>query len=211
MASLFDPDYVSHCLKAALKQPAPSSAQDLPQKTAAVSLLLQVHPVHGPTTLWIQRAENPRDPWSGHMGFPGGRQEEADKDSLETAQRETLEEIGLDLKDSLYLGPLQQHPVYSRKGRAAFKLAAHAFWLPQAPRFTLESREVAAIHEIPMTYLKDPQNATEKQIVWKEKPMQFPAIRFRDRLLWGLSLKVWLDLASRIDQTSLGSLLKEQL
>jgi len=31
--------------------------------------------------------------WSGHVAFPGGRQEEEDKDDFETAKRETMEEV----------------------------------------------------------------------------------------------------------------------
>ena len=180
----------------------------LPEKTASVSLLVDLHAQFGLRTLWIQRAENPKDPWSGHMGFPGGRQEPNDADCRETAERETLEEIGLNLTEHAeYLGALRKHPVYSHKGRAAFKLAAHAFWVPNMPKLTLDTSEVAAVHRIPMTYLRDPQNETEKEIVWKEAPMRFPAIRYQDRLLWGLSLKVWLDFSKRMDSTELGKLL----
>ena len=45
--------------------------------------------------LFIRRSEQPGDPWSGHMAFPGGRQAPTDRELLDTARRETLEEIGL--------------------------------------------------------------------------------------------------------------------
>lgn len=35
--------------------------------------------------------------WSGHVAFPGGRQEADDEDGHFTAMRETWEEVGLDL------------------------------------------------------------------------------------------------------------------
>lgn len=48
--------------------------------------------------LFIRRAINPRDPWSGNVALPGGRQDEADcGDDEATAIRETREEVGLDL------------------------------------------------------------------------------------------------------------------
>ncbi|KAJ1798787.1 hypothetical protein LPJ75_006783, partial [Coemansia sp. RSA 2598] len=59
--------------------------------------------------LFIQRAKYPRDPWSGHIGFPGGKREPSDTSDQETAERETREELGLDLSDSskfLYMGRL---------------------------------------------------------------------------------------------------------
>ena len=50
--------------------------------------------------LLIRRVTNPKDPWSGDIAFPGGRMEEEDKDFLETALRETFEEVGIP-KDKL--------------------------------------------------------------------------------------------------------------
>ena len=47
--------------------------------------------------LVIQRAEKAGDPWSGHMALPGGRREPGDRDAYDTARRETLEEVGIDL------------------------------------------------------------------------------------------------------------------
>ena len=50
--------------------------------------------------LFIQRAANPKDPWSGHVALPGGRQQPTDQEDDEvTAMREALEEVGIDLSD----------------------------------------------------------------------------------------------------------------
>jgi 8-oxo-dGTP pyrophosphatase MutT (NUDIX family) len=49
--------------------------------------------------LFLKRATNPTDRWSGDVAFPGGRQQQGETDK-ETAMRETLEEIGLDLHES---------------------------------------------------------------------------------------------------------------
>ena len=43
----------------------------------------------------IRRAVKEQDYWSGHMGFPGGREEIDDGALLQTAIRETKEEIGV--------------------------------------------------------------------------------------------------------------------
>lgn len=62
--------------------------------------------------LFIRRAVNPQDRWSGQLAFPGGRRENNEDDaqccirfgSLRlTLQRETMEEIGLDLNNGAYL------------------------------------------------------------------------------------------------------------
>jgi 8-oxo-dGTP pyrophosphatase MutT (NUDIX family) len=53
--------------------------------------------------LFIERATDERDPWSGHLAFPGGKVEPGEQ-ARQAAERETLEEIGLDLGAELYLG-----------------------------------------------------------------------------------------------------------
>src|SRR5690606_30206562 len=55
--------------------------------------------------LLLRRAEHPRDPWSGHLGFPGGRVEPGEG-PLEAAVRETFEEVGVELAAEHLLGRL---------------------------------------------------------------------------------------------------------
>jgi 8-oxo-dGTP pyrophosphatase MutT (NUDIX family) len=56
--------------------------------------------------LFVKRATSGRDKYSGNIAFPGGKEEKSDKDDLETAIRETKEEIGLSL--------CQDDPIASR-------------------------------------------------------------------------------------------------
>ena len=45
---------------------------DTSGRRAAVALVLRDEGKHGrPELLFIRRAEHEKDPWSGHMGFPG--------------------------------------------------------------------------------------------------------------------------------------------
>eukprot|EP01134_Creolimax_fragrantissima_P007531 CFRG7531T1 len=52
--------------------------------------------------LYMKRTANPGDTWSGHVSFPGGRQQASDADDLETAVREVWEEVGLSLSSTTY-------------------------------------------------------------------------------------------------------------
>ena len=72
---------------------------------AAVAMLLaDAQPL--PEALFIVRAQHDRDPWSGDIGFPGGRVAPGDGDPRRTAERETGEELALDLAATDYLGRL---------------------------------------------------------------------------------------------------------
>jgi hypothetical protein len=60
-------------------------------RRASVALIIR-HNVNGLEILFIKRTENPKDPWSGDIALPGGRQDEGETD-LETAIRECREEV----------------------------------------------------------------------------------------------------------------------
>ena len=48
---------------------------------AAVATIISQDPVPG--VLVLKRRANPRDPWSGHYSFPGGRRDDTHRCSLE--------------------------------------------------------------------------------------------------------------------------------
>ncbi len=56
--------------------------------------------------LFIIRAPHEQDPWSGNIGFPGGRLQPGNESPREAAERETWEELGIDLGDKEQLGRL---------------------------------------------------------------------------------------------------------
>ena len=59
-----------------------------------------------PNVIFIERAQDPKDPWSGHMALPGGRCETSAESVVDAARRETQEEIGLYLPCDGLLGRL---------------------------------------------------------------------------------------------------------
>ena len=93
----------------------------------------------------------------GHVSFPGGRREPGDKDLLETALRESHEEIGLDPRHVEILGRIDD---FSTRDGAIFiagfvglidaKACPYA-WCPA-------EREVAEMLEVPVKHLLDPAN-----------------------------------------------------
>jgi 8-oxo-dGTP pyrophosphatase MutT (NUDIX family) len=72
---------------------------------AAVAVVLR-EADGGPEVLFIERARRAGDPWSGHMAFPGGRIDPEDAHARGAAERETREEVGVDLAGAEPLGRL---------------------------------------------------------------------------------------------------------
>jgi 8-oxo-dGTP pyrophosphatase MutT (NUDIX family) len=74
---------------------------------AAVVMLITLH-AGSLEVLFAKRAEDPQDPWSGQIAFPGGRSKEVDETLAQTACREFLEETFVDIcKKAEMLGFLQ--------------------------------------------------------------------------------------------------------
>ncbi len=123
---------------------AESRSSDNDEVEAVVGVLL-VEEDRGLETLLIQRPERSDDPWSGQVGFPGGRVKSSDSSVKEALQREVVEEVGIDLKlDGEELGPLSigrpgrnpevkvQPWVYALKRRLPLRVSgevAEAFWV----------------------------------------------------------------------------------
>eukprot|EP00752_Nemacystus_decipiens_P014754 g13137.t1 len=94
--------------------------------------------------LVIKRAMSPRDPWSGHIALPGGRQE-AGETELQAAVRECREEVGLSLTSSRFelLGRLKD----SRTSTSKDALTVSCFVFVQTDDsdlpLTIQASEVA--------------------------------------------------------------------
>lgn len=102
---------IDHALKA-VRQHSPHTEPSLPDvpKRASVALVVARCRTSPPAMLFIQRAARKGDRWSAHIALPGGRREHADADDRACAERETLEEVGLDLAspEFAYVGALNQ-------------------------------------------------------------------------------------------------------
>lgn len=62
------------------------------------AVVLIVHDSEELDTLFVKRKESSSDPWSGQIALPGGRFEAEDASLIDTAIREVIEEVGIDLR-----------------------------------------------------------------------------------------------------------------
>ncbi len=153
----------------------------------------------GSELLFIQRAVKDTDPWSGQMAFPGGRREHDDPTPRATAERETIEEVGLDLGRARFLGSLSELD----GGRATDRrviVSAHAYWLEGARPVLQPNYEVADVVWVPLRTLGD----NTRYIVYNYPLADtlFPGIRLdRDgQVIWGLTLRFLSDLFDRLER-----------
>ncbi len=169
---------------------------DAHPRRAAVAVVLR-GTNEGPEVLLMKRAEHPGDRWSGHVSFPGGREEPDDPTMFDTAVRETREEVGIDLlATSRPLGRLQTTDTRPRTPIRplviipfVFELAGpvtlqpnaevqECFWLPLEPAFR---GEFDGVHPYQLGPVR----------------MKLPCWHHAGKTIWGLTYKMLLDLQAR--------------
>ena len=162
-------------------------AEPLPSKRAAVAISLRSG-VSGPEILMIQRAVREGDPWSGHMGFPGGRKDTSDVTDVACAKRETREEISFDLDTHGELVcQLSDVNTGWRADRPEMLVAPFIFKVDSTPPFEL-NHEVDDTLWIPLNFLLDDANRGRHQWDWLGEVLESDAFTYDGRLIWGLSL-----------------------
>lgn len=167
-------------------------------RSAVAMILREVD--SGLEILMIERAQCEGDPWSGHMAFPGGRAEPPDRHSLDTARRETREEIGLETdRHTRYLGRLSDLLSRRRPGSRSMVITPHLFSIAHVPPLS-PNREVADVVWIPLNFLADSRN--RRQMQWRGNGMvrDLPCYDYRDRRIWGLSLAMLDELLLAIEK-----------
>jgi 8-oxo-dGTP pyrophosphatase MutT (NUDIX family) len=178
----------------------PRSADEATQEAAVAAVFYGLDP-RDPQLLFIQRATVEGDPWSGHVAFPGGRREDEDATLLDTAVRETWEELGLDLSPADYLGVLDEIGPVSR--RKPLVVQPHVFHLPELPSLT-PNREVAAVHRLSLAELLANEGRGPMPFEWDGQAMELARVDFSDVRLWGMTLRIVDDLLHRLDGSGTG-------
>ena len=140
--------------------------------------------------LVIQRARSARDPWSGQMALPGGRLDPADVGLVDAAVRETMEETGVDLvAGGALLGRIEaMRPLGVRI--PVISIWPFVFQTDSGTRARVASREVASVHWFPVEALLNPANRGTYTWTYGGYVRQFPCIRLKERVIWGLTYRI---------------------
>lgn len=153
------------------------------------AVLLALRPTRPIELLLIERAEKEGDPWSGHMALPGGHREREDADLMGTALRETAEETGIVLARTAIMGELDEVRPSSRR-RFPIAVAAFVAAVPASTRAVPAPAEVETALWVPLPYLARADAVTEILIELEEGSRAFPALTYREYVIWGLTHRI---------------------
>lgn len=192
------PEQLSRCRRALNPHP-PRPKAEPGRGHAAVALILRSG-ARGAEILYIERAAHPRDPWSGNLAFPGGRIDPTDGGIRQAAERETHEELGLDLRRAHYLGTLDD----ILGAHLPVRVSCCVYGLPEGEPAPLRpNHEVRDHFFIPLATLRDPERHIITGIDWNGGLRETPALVLSppDRpLLWGITYRLTTQFLDRIGQ-----------
>lgn len=128
------------------------------------------------------------------ISFPGGKKEKQDTHLLDTALRETQEEIGVQSELIEVIGRLS--PLYIPPSR--FMVSPFVGFCSSKPVFQADPFEVKEILEIPLAFLVDESFQTEELIYIKSRNLKFktPCFKFNERIVWGATAMMLNELAT---------------
>lgn len=158
------------------------------QKSAAVLMPLVYW--EGEWHLLFTRRTDSVEDHKGQVSFPGGAVDPTDRDIIDTALRETYEEIGIKPEDVKILGSLKPRELVS-----GFFVTPIIGVIPYPYPFSLSVNEVARIFTISLSWLADEENRFMKPHTFMGQEFQVLYYRTYDtEVLWGASASMTLEL-----------------
>ena len=158
-----------------------------PMRDAAVLVPL-VERADGFTVLLTRRTVHLAN-HAGQISFPGGHIEEADGGPVETALRETEEEVGLDRRHVRVIGRLDTY--VTRTGFVVTPVVA----LVQPPfDISPDPYEVDEVFEVPLPFLLDQANYRRCSAEFHGVTRYFYAVPYGEYYIWGATAGMLLNL-----------------
>ncbi len=129
---------------------------------------------------------------AGQIAFPGGRQDNTDRDLVHTALREAEEEIGLNPKDVTVLGQLPSHETVSN-----YIATPIVGIVPSGLTFTPEAGEVAEVFKVPLTHVTDVVNFAIEGRRWQGHQRHYYTVPYGPYYIWGATARMLHGLAEK--------------
>lgn len=191
MPSCCNPDFSD--VAAALSAHLPTEVPPSGLTGAAVALILR-RGEEGLELLFIERASRDGDPWSGDLGFPGGKIDPADAGPREAAERETREELGLELSDGCYLGRLSD----IAGAHLPIRVSCFVYGVHGNPPLS-PGEEVRDAFWVPLRVVGDPGRQVTASVRFGDERLERPAIILPvagKPVLWGITYRLVMQFLS---------------
>ena len=179
-------------LRRTLLDPAEASELDVHGRTdAAVLVPLYLDERERPHLVFTKRRDDLRR-HPGEISFPGGRQDDTDRDLTHTALREAHEEIGLDPGSVEVVGALQPTPTIATN----YSVYPFVGLIEPGLEWTLSAREVDRVLELSLDDLRE--GYRRERLLRRGIPFRTDVYVVDENLIWGATARILGDLLQRV-------------
>ena len=158
-------------------------------KTKLASVLVIIYGIE-PTVLMIEKSKK-LNIHAGEIAFPGGKWMEDDADLLDTALRETREEIGLNILRKNVIGQFENVITLN----SGYTISSFLAILDNIQQLKTNSEVKSVLHMplIPLLQtLSDDQDPNHKSI------QEMHTFTYKDKVVWGASARILKHLVNRL-------------
>ena len=131
----------------------------------------------------------------GQIAFPGGKKDQSDRSPIETALRETQEEVGLNPKNVEIIASLPSH-----KTATGFVIKPYLGLINQPFSETLRQGEVDEIFTVPYEYILNEKNFSIHTRKWNESQRSYYVVPYGPYYIWGATARILLNLSRALSQ-----------
>lgn len=163
---------------------APHRVIDDPSLTPAGVMVL-IYPRDGECFILLQKRSSRVDNHKGEISFPGGKRDPDDDTLLDTALRETHEEMGIDPEDIEVLGALDQTATTT-----GFCTSPFAGTIPYPYTFNIQEDEVAEVLEVPVSSLMDGASRRDEIRVIEGDLQNAPVFAYDGHIIFGATARI---------------------
>jgi 8-oxo-dGTP pyrophosphatase MutT (NUDIX family) len=171
-----------NALRAALSGRTPGTFSQEGARDASV--LIPIVAIPEPTVIFTVRTETVPS-HKGQISFPGGSRDPGDSSAIQTALRETQEEIGLDPAAVDVLGQLDAFPTFV----SGFVVTPVIGWLEDEPDLRPNPAEVASILHVPLADLNE-DIRSEAGFSHRDKTYPTEAWVWQEHVIWGVTARI---------------------
>lgn len=122
----------------------------------------------------------------GQIAFPGGRFEPTDQNLIQTALRESFEEVGVCSDQLEIIGALT--PIYVQVSN--FTINPFIGWCHTRPNFKIEESEVDELLIVPIEKLLHPKTLQTKEVITLRGNFNVPGYDIDSIFIWGATAMI---------------------
>ena len=174
------------------KRKGAKSIRDAGQNFKKAGVFILLH--HSENQFWITLTQrhNYKGAHGGQVSFPGGKAEKIDKSELQTALRETEEEVGVSANKIEILGPLSELYIPVSK----FMVYPFIGYSREIPSYERQVSEVAEIFHFSLKRLTSKDAVTFERIKANDNVVltNIPAFKHGEKIIWGATALIMNEL-----------------